>query len=106
MCIRDRANIDVPNTGSYQGWITRSVAVSLPKGYQTLRIISMTMQGWNFNWMEFVRGTSTGKKIPEKIEAEAYDTMEGVQMEITGDAGGGLNVGWIDNDDWLDYNIN
>ncbi|HEX5154083.1 MAG TPA: carbohydrate-binding protein [Parafilimonas sp.] len=100
------AIVEVPTTGSYQGWVTRSVAISLPAGFQTLRIISMAVQGWNLNWMEFVRGISTGKQVPAKIEAEDYDAMQGVQMEGTYDAGGGLNVGWINNDDWMDYNIN
>jgi hypothetical protein len=100
------ATLDVPTTGSYQGWVTRSVVISLPAGFQTLRIISMSTQGWNFNWMEFVRGISTGKQIPAKIEAEDYDAMEGIQMETTYDTGGGLDVGWINNDDWMDYNVN
>jgi endoglucanase len=32
--------------------------------------------------------------------------MSGVQTEGTADAGGGLNVGWIDPNDWMDYSIN
>jgi hypothetical protein len=100
------ATVQVPNTGSYQGWVTQSVMVALSAGYQTLRIVSTEKPYWNFNWMEFARGISTGKKIPAKIEAETYDAMEGVQMETTYDTGGGLDVGWIDNNDWMDYDIN
>jgi beta-glucosidase len=44
--------------------------------------------------------------IPGKIEAEDYSNMAGVQTENTSDAGGGLNVGYIDNGDWMDYLIN
>jgi hypothetical protein len=41
------------------------------------------------------------------IQAESYGAMAGVQTENTTDAGGGLNVGWIDNADWMSYfNIN
>lgn len=40
------------------------------------------------------------------IEAEDYFEMSGVQTEGTSDAGGGLNVGWIDNGDWMAYSIN
>jgi len=40
-----------------------------------------------------------------KIEAESYISMAGVQTETTTDAGGGLNVGWIDAGDWMAYNI-
>lgn len=41
--------------------------------------------------------------IPGKIEAEDYSAMSGVQTETTADDGGGLNVGWIDDGDWLEY---
>jgi hypothetical protein len=43
--------------------------------------------------------------IPGKIQAEDYSDMFGVQTENTTDAGGGLNVGWIDTGDWMDYNV-
>ncbi len=42
--------------------------------------------------------------LPEKVEAENYSDMFGVQTENTSDIGGGLNVGWIDDGDWMDYN--
>jgi endoglucanase len=40
------------------------------------------------------------------VEAENYTSMSGVQTEVTYDAGGGKNVGWIDNGDWMDYSVN
>jgi beta-glucanase (GH16 family) len=43
------------------------------------------------------------KSLPGKIEAENYDAMSGVQTEATSDTGGGMNVGWIDLNDWMDY---
>jgi beta-glucanase (GH16 family) len=46
------------------------------------------------------------KVLPGKIEAETYDAMSGVQTEATSDTGGGLNVGWIDLNDWMDYYTN
>jgi len=51
-------------------------------------------------------GTPTNyTTIPAKIEAEAYSSMSGVQLEGTTDTGGGQNIGWIDNGDWMNYNI-
>ena len=41
--------------------------------------------------------------LPGTIEAEDYHFMNGIQTENTSDIGGGLNVGWIDNNDWLRY---
>src|SRR5688572_9239551 len=38
-----------------------------------------------------------------KIEAESFTAMDGIGTENTSDAGGGLNVGWQDNNDWMDY---
>jgi hypothetical protein len=43
--------------------------------------------------------------VPGKIEAEDYSDMFGIQTETATDVGGGLNVGWIDDGDWLEYII-
>lgn len=43
--------------------------------------------------------------IPGKIEAENYIMQFGTDTETTSDAGGGLNVGWLETDDWLLYAI-
>jgi hypothetical protein len=44
--------------------------------------------------------------LPGKIEAEAYTAMFGIQTQATTDAGGGLNIGYVDAGDWLDYGVN
>lgn len=44
--------------------------------------------------------------IPGTLQAESYSGMNGIQTEGTSDAGGGTNVGWIDGNDWMDYNVN
>ncbi|MEJ2363899.1 MAG: family 16 glycosylhydrolase [Deltaproteobacteria bacterium] len=41
--------------------------------------------------------------IPGKVEAEEYDAQFGTQTEATTDEGGGVNIGWIDAGDWLEY---
>jgi hypothetical protein len=48
----------------------------------------------------------TAINIPGRIEAEGFCNMSGVQTENTSDAGGGLNVGWIDAGDWMSYRVN
>ena len=50
---------------------------------------------------------STGivNAIPGKIEAENFSNMSGVQTETTSDAGGGKDVGYVDDNDWMDYNV-
>ncbi len=44
-------------------------------------------------------------EIPAVIQAEAYNTMSGIQLERTSDVSGFANVGWIDAGDWLEYKI-
>ncbi|MBN1118186.1 MAG: carbohydrate-binding protein [Bacteroidales bacterium] len=44
-------------------------------------------------------------EVPGKIQAENYTLQSGIQTETTSDAEGGLNVGWTDTGDWLDYAI-
>lgn len=40
-----------------------------------------------------------------QVEAENYFAMSGVQTETTSDTGGGSDVGWIDANDWMGYNV-
>jgi hypothetical protein len=44
-------------------------------------------------------------QIPGKIEAENFTFKSGMQTEATGDAGGGLNLGYIGDGNWLEYTI-
>ncbi len=44
--------------------------------------------------------------VPGRIEAEAYFSQVGVQLETTTDTGGGENIGYLDPGDYLDYEIN
>ncbi|PKL88169.1 MAG: hypothetical protein CVV23_11600 [Ignavibacteriae bacterium HGW-Ignavibacteriae-2] len=44
--------------------------------------------------------------VPGLIQAEDFSDMFGVQVEPTTDDGGGINVGYIDDGDWLEYTIN
>lgn len=48
--------------------------------------------------------SQTGSSFTLTRQAESYNSMLGVQLETTTDAGGGQNVGWIDTGDWMAYN--
>jgi endoglucanase len=101
------ATVSVPNTGGFQTWKSVNATVRLSAGIQTLRLYSTNTAGWNFNYMNFVTGTtSSTSTTTTKIEAETYSSMYGVQKETTTDVGGGQNVGYIDNGDWMKYAIN
>lgn len=43
--------------------------------------------------------------VPGLVEAEDYTSQSGIQTETTSDAGGGLNVGFMGNGDWLEYTL-
>jgi len=47
--------------------------------------------------------------VPGTIEAEQFSAMYGIQTETSTDSGGGtgggLNIGYVDIGDWLEYNI-
>jgi len=40
-----------------------------------------------------------------RIECEEYTGMSGLQTESTTDIGGGLNIGYVDMNDWATYNL-
>ena len=44
--------------------------------------------------------------LPGTVQAEDYTSMSGVQTETTTDLGGGVNVGYIDAGDWMEYAVN
>jgi hypothetical protein len=43
--------------------------------------------------------------VPGRIEAEKYSRMNGIMLEKTSDVSGFANVGYIDANDWLEYNL-
>jgi hypothetical protein len=49
-------------------------------------------------------GGGGGTNAYGTIQAESYNAQSGTQTETTTDTGGGQNVGWIANGDWLQYN--
>ena len=52
-----------------------------------------------------VNGGDYSNDTTFRIEAEEYSTMSGIQTEATNDTGGGLNVGWIDSGDYMEYDL-
>ncbi|WNJ19122.1 sulfatase-like hydrolase/transferase [Pontibacter sp. G13] len=50
-------------------------------------------------------GGGSGAPIPGTLQAEDYDNQSGIQTESTSDAGGGLNVGFIQNGDFIEFDV-
>ncbi|HEY8934479.1 MAG TPA: carbohydrate-binding protein [Cyclobacteriaceae bacterium] len=56
-------------------------------------------------YVDYVRVyQDAGTSFTQTVQAESYSSMLGVQTETTTDTGGGLDVGWIDTNDWMAYN--
>ena len=55
---------------------------------------------------EFLSLNKILESTPEKIEAENYISMSGIQTELAQDIGGGENVGWLNPGDSITYDIN
>jgi hypothetical protein len=91
------ANVTVPNTGSWSTWQSINTTVSLTQGSQSITLLVVT-GGFNLDWIDFSSSM--------KIEAESYTSMFGIKTETTTDVGGGLNVGFTDVADYIDYAVN
>lgn len=97
--------IEFDSTGGDDEWVTLVVPITLISGQHTLRIEANTTD-WALNWVELTSFVLDGSvELPAQIEAEDYINMSGVSTETTSDIGGGLNVGFISDGDYLEYEI-
>lgn len=70
-------------------------------------LVQWPNHGGNNGQWKLVPVVVTPPTFTTTIQAENYGAMAGVQTEPTTDIDGGLNVGYIDNADWMAYyNIN
>jgi probable HAF family extracellular repeat protein len=126
----------IPNTGSWQKWQDISAPVTLAAGAQRMRVVvdgaGATGVVGNLNYIALTRPPSTPytgspAPIPGIVQAEGFDKGgqgvayrdgsagnaggvyrigEDVDIEVTTDAGGGYNVGWMAPGEWLAYTVN
>ena len=102
----------IPQTGGWDSWVTFTRYYELNAGSQTLRLEALG-DSFNINWLRFNATDAVDCELSDTIviEAEAYASVieqpDGeVGTQPTNDEGGGLNVGWIDAGDWMEYEIN
>lgn len=96
----DYGTITVPSTGGYQSWSTISHVVNLDAGQQKIALHALS-GGYNINW---IRLSPAPAAFSLHIEAEDYSSQSGIFTESCSE--GGLNVGWIEYDDWMVYDVN
>ena len=128
-------NMLVPDTGGFQSWRTiQSRTFPLQAGPQVLRLVLDSTGGGmgNFNWLEVAPAPvstpfqGAAGAIPGRIEAENFDEggmnvayydettanqggayrTEAVDIEASSDVGGGFNVGFVGEGEWLNYTVN
>lgn len=94
----------------------RLISLILPQQIQYGDLVKVSCEGANltardgtilqaFNQMTVRNNLPVRYLLPFKIQAEDYFNQKGIAVETTTDAGGGLNVGWTDPGDYLDYYI-
>ena len=85
-----------------------------PANYKRLQVnnsgqVKFVSTASNRTWESFtfteVEGGNTSSGLNVRIEAEDYSEMSGILTQETADIGGGINVGWIDPNDWLEYTV-
>lgn len=97
--------IDIPGTGGYQDWQTIHSSVALSGGRHKLGMY-ITGGDWNLNWMKFKHDSVEHyHMIPGRIEAEDYDDMSGVVSERSTEQSSEVNVGFLDDGDWMKYYV-
>ena len=79
------------------GWQSIDSRVSLKSGLYKMGV-KATAGSFDMDRMDF---TFAGREIPCKIEAEDFSNQQGTSVEQC--AEGGMNVGYIDDGDWLEY---
>lgn len=93
--------VAVPATGGTQNWVSMVYTLNMTAGTHSLKLAAMLRgSGFNLNWFKI---EYLGAAMPATIQAESYDSSYGVETQSTTDAGGGLNVGWINDGDWMNY---
>ena len=124
--------VSVPGTGGWQTYTTITASVTLPAGQQIIELFEDT-GGYNLNSLTFASATSgeapfggSPAPIPGTLQSENYDLggegvayhdvdtansggqyrSDGVDVEVCGDSGGGYDVGWTSNGEWLKYTVN
>jgi predicted esterase len=95
-----------PGTGTFSSTtVANPTVTNLSQGVYTFRL-QVTDDDGGISTDDVVITVNAAPSAGNFIQAENYSNMAGVQTETTSDVNGGLNVGYIDNGDWMDYTIN
>ena len=88
---------------------SNNVTINLPSSsarYVRVNVTSNT--GWTAAQISEVQVYGENETAPRdafaQIKATSFNSMNGIQTEATTDSGGGNNIGWIEDGDWIAFN--
>lgn len=95
--------IDVDITGNWTTWESFSTNIERVEGIHDIYTVFTGGNGWlyNIDFFGFSKEVICNNTT-EFIEAECFSAMQGIQTEDCSE--GTLNVGYIQNEDWIAYN--
>jgi hypothetical protein len=112
--ILDGATADIfkiSPTGGFSSWVTFTRHYELTEGSQILRLEALG-NSFNINWLAFNATNAVDCELSTAITVEAETYFNAIQLpngevriEASKDEGGGLNVGFIDAGDWMEYEV-
>jgi hypothetical protein len=77
------ATMKLNSTGGFQKWQTISTTVTLPAGYQTLRLYSNLTTCWNIDWMQFALVRSSVQADGSEEEGKAQSLIADTAAETS-----------------------
>ncbi len=77
----------------------------IPSSEFTVKVEAVDFAGNKSNSISTIVAGKQLASISSRVEAEDYANMSGIKTETTTDIGGGLNVGWFDLGDWIEYEL-
>ncbi len=77
-----------------------------PETEYTISVEAEDFSGNRSERVSVMATTDIVRTIDQRVQAQAFDAMTGVRVEITEDVSGDLNVGWIDRGDTMEYILN
>jgi beta-glucanase (GH16 family) len=87
---------------SHNGYLLEGLS---PNTSYEISVIPLDFAGNKGAASDITITTESPLTVNDRIEAEDYVTMSGVDVEETSDSSGGSNVGWIDTNDYMTYTI-
>jgi len=89
-------------TTSLNGYLINSLS---PATTYELKVIAVDFAGNKSLDAIYSFSTQSPSTTDDRVESELYSDMSGVQTQSTTDIGGGLNVGWTDTGDFMEYDV-